>query len=64
VSEESKIKYSDEVLDAYAWAYANGVTTNDNVDSAKVYRYITRAELAKIMVQYVAGVLKKKPVVE
>jgi hypothetical protein len=51
------------MLDAYAWAYANGVSSIDNIEKARLYSYITRAELAKIMVQYLAGVLHKQPVI-
>lgn len=64
VTEEAKIKYSTETVDAYAWAYANGITTISDIDEAWIYNYVTRAELAKIMVQYLAGVLKKKPTIE
>ena len=55
-------KYGQNVADTYTWARDNWITTIDDINKAKLYTPITRWELAKMMVQFSANVLWKKPV--
>ncbi len=52
--------YSQEFQDAYNFAYMNGITAMDTIEKANMNWYITRAELSKMMVQYIDNVLKKE----
>lgn len=62
ISDAAKAAYNDEQLAAYQWAYENGITTINNADEARLWDPLTRAELAKMMSQYISSVLKKSPI--
>jgi hypothetical protein len=49
--------YSQELQDAYNWAYGKGVTTMSTIDNANMYGAITRAEMAKMLSVYATEVL-------
>jgi hypothetical protein len=51
--------YSQELQDAYNWAYSKGVTTMSSIDNANMYGAITRAEMAKMLSVYAKEVLGK-----
>jgi hypothetical protein len=51
------------MFDAYNRAINNWITTIDDIDKAKLDKKITRAELAKMMVEFMSWVLEKEPVV-
>ena len=44
--------YSQELQDAYNWAYGKSVTTMSSIDNANMYGKITRAELAKMLANW------------
>ena len=44
--------YSDELNDAYDYAYGIGITTQDSIDSANMYGNLIRAHMAKMMVEF------------
>ena len=52
--------YSQELQDAYDWAYGKGVTTMSPIDNANMYGAITRAEMAKMLSVYAKEVLGKE----
>ena len=54
-------EYSQELQDAYNWAYSKGVTTMSPIDNANMYGAITRAEMAKMLSVYSTEVLKATP---
>ena len=62
ISDSAKEKYNEEQIKAYEWAYENGVKTINNIDKARLSDWLTRAELAKMMSQYMTKVLWKTPV--
>ena len=62
ISDAAKNKYKEEQIEAYKWAYENGITTINNIDEARLSDPLTRAELAKMMSQYISSVLKKDPI--
>ena len=53
--------YSQELQDAYNWAYSKGVTTMSPIDNANMYGAITRAEMAKMLSVYATEVLGMTP---
>jgi len=53
--------YSQELQDAYNWAYSKGITTMDSIDNANMYGAITRAEMAKMLSVYATKVLGMTP---
>ena len=53
--------YSQELQDAYDWAYWKGVTTMSPIDNANMYGAITRSEMAKMLSVYSTEVLGKTP---
>ena len=53
--------YSQELQDAYDWAYAKGVTTMSPIDNANMYWAITRAQMAKMLSVYATEVLGETP---
>ena len=55
-------KYSEEQVAAYKWAFEKWITTIDNIDKAKLSDWLTRAQLAKMMSQYMTNVLWKTSV--
>ncbi len=48
-----------ELIEAFTWAQKNNITRATSIDTARLYSPITRAELAKMMVQYITNVQKK-----
>lgn len=44
--------YSQELQDAYNWAYGKSITTKATIDDANMYGAITRAELAKMLANW------------
>ena len=54
-------EYSQELQDAYNWAYGKGVTTMSPIDNANMYGAITRAEMAKMLSVYSTEVLGNTP---
>ena len=59
----NSVTYSDEQIDAYTWAYKQWITTMPTIERAKLDSYITREQLAKMMVVFMSKVLGKKPVI-
>ena len=57
----SAATYSEELQEAYDWAYSKGVTTMSPIDNANMYGAITRAEMAKMLSVYAKEVLGKTP---
>ena len=53
--------YSQELTDAYNWAYSKGVTTMSPIDNANMYGAITRSEMAKMLSVYATEVLGMTP---
>lgn len=53
--------YSGELLDAYDYAYANGVTTMDTIDNANMYGSLTRIAMAKMMANWAMNILGLEP---
>ncbi len=51
---------TQELRNAYTWAYLKGITTQDSLQSAALDRPITRAELAKMIVVYAQSLGKEK----
>ena len=49
--------YDDEVLEAYKWAYANGITTIDSFEKADPDWYLLRWHMAKMVVNFMVNVL-------
>ena len=60
ISDSAKSKYSEEQIAAYEWAYSNGITTINDIEKARLDDWLTRAELAKMMSQYLSKVLWKE----
>ena len=52
--------YSQELKDAYNRSYSNSITTQPNIDTANMKGKITRAEMAKMMVNYSINILWKE----
>ena len=48
--------YPVKYLNAYQWAYTNGITTMKTIDDAKMYNEVTRAEMAKMIGQFAKSV--------
>ena len=44
--------YSQELQDAYNWAYWKSITTMSSIDNANMYGAVTRAELAKMLANW------------
>ena len=61
-SDSAKSKYSEEQVAAYEWALEKGITTINDIEKAKLSDWLTRAQLAKMMSQYMTNVLWKTPV--
>jgi len=61
ISDAAKAKYNEEQIAAYEWAYENGITTINDIEKARLSDGLTRAELAKMMSQYLTKVLWKTP---
>ena len=61
ISDSAKEKYNEEQIAAYEWALDNGITTINDIEKARLSDGLTRAELAKMMSQYMTKVLWKTP---
>ena len=61
-SDSVKSKYSEEQVAAYEWALENGITTINDIEKVRLTDGLTRAELAKMMSQYMTKVMWKTPV--
>ena len=53
--------YSDELKEAYAYAYTNGITTMKTIDNADMYGSLTRVAMAKMIANYATTVLWLTP---
>jgi predicted transcriptional regulator len=53
--------YSEELQEAYKWAYKNSVTTMNTIDQANMYGNLTRIAMAKMLANYAINNLGKKP---
>ena len=53
--------YSDELQEAYAYAYTNGITTMKSIDAADMYGSLTRVAMAKMIANYATTVLWLEP---
>ncbi len=62
ISDSAKSKYDEEQVAAYEWALGKGITTINDIEKARLTDWLTRAELAKMMSQYMTQVLWKTPV--
>ena len=62
ISDSAKAKYNEEQIAAYEWAYEKWITTMNDIEKARLSDWLTRAELAKMMSQYMTKVLWKTPV--
>ena len=60
--DSAKAKYSEEQVTAYEWALEKWITTINDIEKARLSDGLTRAELAKMMSQYMTKVLWKTPV--
>ena len=49
--------YSDELTEAYEYAYANEITTMESIDDANMYGSLTRIAMAKMMANFSIDVL-------
>ena len=63
ISDAAKTKYNEEQIAAYEWALKNGITTINDIEKARLADWLTRAELAKMMSQYMTKVLWQTPAV-
>ena len=54
-------KYSQEMIDAYNWAFKNWITTMPNIDEADMEGGLTRIAMAKMLSQYAINILGKTP---
>ena len=62
ISDSAKEKYDEEQITAYEWAFEKWITTINDIEKARLSDGLTRAELAKMMSQYMTKVLWKTPV--
>jgi len=53
--------YSQELQDAYQFAYQNKITTQNSIDKADMYWWLTRIAMAKMLSQYAINILWKSP---
>lgn len=53
--------YSDELIQAYLFAFANGITTMKTIQDARLDGIVYRKDMAKMMVNYAIKVLARIP---
>jgi len=53
--------YSQELQDAYNYAYSIGITTMPTINAANMHGNLIRSHMAKMMVEYAKNVLGKTP---
>ena len=63
-TDSAKAKYDEEQIAAYEWALENGITTINDIEKARLSDWLTRAELAKMMSQYLTQVMWQIPTIE
>lgn len=63
ISDSAKQTYDEEQIAAYEWAFDNGITTINNIEDARLEDWLTRAELAKMMSQYMTKTLWETPAI-
>ena len=61
ISDAAREKYGEEQVTAYEWAFNNGITTINDIEKANLWGWLTRAQLAKMMSQYMTNVLWRTP---
>ena len=61
ISDVAREKYGEEQIAAYEWAFNNGITTINDAEKASLWGGLTRAQLAKMMSQYLTNVLGQTP---
>lgn len=54
-------KYSQEMIDAYNWAFKNGITTMPTIEEADMEGKLTRIAMAKMLSFFAINVLGKTP---
>ena len=54
-------QYSEEMNDAYKFAYKHGITTMDTIEKADMGWYVLRSHLAKMLSQFAVNVMWKTP---
>lgn len=52
--------YTQEQIEAYQWAYKNGITTQPTIEQAKLNSNLTRQAFAKMVVNYLENVVWMK----
>ena len=60
-SESQWNQYSEEMNDAYKFAYKHGITTMDTIEKADMDWYVLRSHLAKMLSQFAVNVMWKTP---
>ena len=53
--------FSQEFIDAYNFAYKNGITTKESIEEADLFKPLTRIAMAKMLSQYAINVLGQTP---
>ena len=54
-------EFSQEFIDAYNFAYKNGITTKESIEEAEMFEPLTRIAMAKMLSQYAINVLGQTP---
>jgi hypothetical protein len=60
-SQNDDIKYPQEFIDAYNFAYKNWITSKSSIEDAKIFSPLTRIQMAKMLSTYAINVLWKEP---
>lgn len=60
-SAELQNGYSQEMNDAYQFAYEHGITTMDSIQKANMEWWLTRIAMAKMLAYYAINILSMKP---
>ena len=60
ITSNNRKMYSEEVIDAYTWAYANDITTINSFEKATPNKVMIRWHMAKVVVNYMVNVLWKE----
>lgn len=60
-SAELQNGYSQEMNDAYQFAYEHGITTMDSIQKADMEWWLTRIAMAKMLAYYAINILSMKP---
>jgi hypothetical protein len=60
-SNSSSVSYTQEQVEAYTFAKANGITTTSSIKEAKMNATITRIQMAKMLSYYAINVLWQTP---